>query len=68
MSLLLYRKKKSTTMYKQTGASAEIAKKVSKKGTICGTIYNLFIVMVKFIFCEQKKNDQLPCVSFGVER
>ena len=68
MSFLHHRKSKSTTMFMQTGASTEIAKKVFKKGTICGTLYNLFIFIVKFIFCEMKKNDQLPCVSFGVPR
>ena len=29
------------------------------KGTICGTIYNLFIIIVKCIFCETKKMNLL---------
>ena len=37
MSFLHYRKRKSTIMYMQTKASIEIAKKISKRGTICGT-------------------------------
>ena len=64
MSFLVYRKRKSTNMYKQTGASKEIAEKVSKREAICGTLYNLYIIIVKFI-AKRKKNDQLPCVSFG---
>ena len=54
MSFLVYRKRKSTNMYKQTGASKEIAEKVSKREAICGTLYNLYIIIVKFIAKRKK--------------
>ena len=54
MSFLVYRKRKSTNMYKQTGASTEIAEKVSKREAICGTLYNLYIIIVKFIAKRKK--------------
>ena len=41
-------------MFKQTGASKEIAEKVSKREAICGTLYNLYIIIVKFIAKRKK--------------